>query len=400
MFRNHSHLESETSMQPAAPNTPPATPVTSGLSLTSSRSTPADPIPHPTDRSALDVAIVGAGQAGLAVAWHLKQRGQRFLLLDGVREVGQTWRARWDSLRLFTPAEYCALPGMPFPAPPGSYPTKDEVADYLGRYAATFGLPIMSGTRVLRVSRDGDAFRLQTSQGTLRARQVVVATGAFQRPQIPRIAQQFAPDVVQLHSSEYRSPGDLPTGRVLVVGAGNSGLQIAAELAATHDVHVAAGSRQPMVPQRLLGRDLFWWLTRTGVITRPVTSPLVALMRRRGGDLVIGTSKRSLARAGVRMHGRVIDARGCVALLADGVQLEPYTVVWATGFASDYSWIDIPGIWDGTTLTHRRGVTDVPGLFFIGLAWQHTRGSALLGFVKDDAAWIADQLHVRQAAGT
>jgi putative flavoprotein involved in K+ transport len=207
--------------------------------------------------------------------------------------------------------------------------------------------------------------------------------------------------VTQLHSSAYRNPGDLPDGKVLVAGAGNSGLQIALELArstGSREVHVAAGSKQTMVAQRPLGRDLFWWLTRTGLLTRPTTSPLVRIFRRRGSDLVIGTSWNDVHAAGITVHPRVITAGCRTAEFADGTVLtDVAAVVWATGFRPDYSWLDIPGTWDGTRISHTRGRTSATGLWFIGLPWQHTRGSALLGFVHDDAAWIADQLTGRHA---
>jgi putative flavoprotein involved in K+ transport len=354
-------------------------------------SVPAPSRPTPTS-STLDVVIVGGGQSGLAVAHHLSRRGARFLILEAASEIGHTWRSRWDSLRLFTPAQYCSLPGMRFPAPADTYPTKDQVADYLNAYAATYELPIMLNTPVHRLSHRGAAFELHTAQGTLRARQVVVATGAFQRPVIPDTARQFATDVVQLHSTQYRNPDDVPRGRVLVVGAGNSGLQIAEELAATREVHVAVGSKQTMVPQRPFGRDLFWWLTKTGLLTRPSGSPIARLFRRKGGDLVIGTSTKSLVQAGIQMRSRVTGAAGHTAHFADRSGVEVDVVLWATGFRPDYSWIDIPGVWDGRQVVHQRGRTGTAGLWFIGLPWQHTRGSALLGFVKDDAEWLAAQL--------
>jgi putative flavoprotein involved in K+ transport len=340
----------------------------------------------------VDVLVIGAGQAGLAVAWHLREQGiTSFLLLDAGPEVGHVWRSRWDSLRLFTPSEYDGLPGMAFPAPAGTYPTKDEVADYLRGYAAAFELPVRLNSRVTRLTKTGDTFIAETSTGTITARQVVVATGPFQTPVIPGMAQRLAADVVQVHSAGYRNPSQLPEGPVLVVGAGNSGLQIACELAATRPVTVAVGTRPPMLPQRFLGRDLFWWLTRLGLITKTGDSRLARRIRDRG-DLVIGTRWRDLARLGIQARPRLDDIDLTTAMFADGSVTTVAAVVWATGFRTDYTWLDIPGAVMDSKVANERGITAVPGLSVLGLPWLHTRGSALLGYVKDDAAWLASHL--------
>jgi putative flavoprotein involved in K+ transport len=348
----------------------------------------------------VEVLVIGAGQAGLAVGWHLREQGiTSFLLLDAGAEVGHVWRNRWDSLRLFTPSEYDGLPGMPFPAPAGTYPTKDEVADYLRGYAAAFELPVRLDTRVTRLSKTGDTFVAETSTGTLTARHVVIATGPFQTPVIPRMALGLAADVVQVHSAGYHNPDQLPDGPVLVVGAGNSGLQIAAELAATRPVTVAVGHRPPMLPQRFLGRDLFWWLTRLGVITKTADSRLARRLRSKG-DLVIGSSWRDLTSLGIRVRPRLEDTDVRTAMFADGALGEVAAVVWATGFRTDYSWLGIPGAVVDGAVANDRGATPVPGLSILGLPWLHTRGSALLGFVQADAAWLAGHIgHDLAAAG-
>ena len=354
------------------------------------------PAPTPPPRTPLDALVIGAGQAGLAVGYHLARQGMRFLLVDAAPEIGHSWATRWDSLRLFTPAEYSSLPGMAFPAAPGTYPGKDEVAGYLKAYAARFDLPVMPNTRVRHLDQQEGLFRVATSQGTLWARQVIVATGPFQQPAIPGVASGFSPRVTQLHSSTYRNPSDLPSadsGNVLVVGAGNSGLQIALEVARTHQVHLAVGTRPRAVPQRPWGRDLFWWLTRSGAVTRPSSSPVAAWFRKRGGDLVIGTTWDDIDAAGIHVHPRLTAAEGNTAQFNDSLAVDDVAaVVWATGFRPDYSWLDVPGVWDGHQIVHQRGASAVPGLWFIGLPWQHSRGSALLGFVGDDATWVADQV--------
>jgi putative flavoprotein involved in K+ transport len=339
----------------------------------------------------LDVLVVGAGQAGLALGRHLQRREATFLLVDAHDRVGDVWRSRWDSLRLFTPAEHDGLPDLPFPAAAGAYPGKDAVADYLETYVRTFGLPVRLGTRATRLTRDDAGFAVETTTGPLTARQVVVATGPFSAPRIPALAAGLDPEVVALHSAAYRRPDDLPPGRVLVVGAGNSGVQIAEELAATgRSVSLAVGTRPRAVPQQPLGRDLFWWLTRTGLIRATVDSRLGR--RFKGRELVIGTTWRGLQAAGVSLLPRAVSATGRTVGLADGTTTEVDAVVWATGFTADHGWLDVPGALENGEPVHRRGLSPVPGLAFLGLPWQHTRGSALLGFVAEDAAWLAGRL--------
>jgi putative flavoprotein involved in K+ transport len=342
----------------------------------------------------LDVLVVGAGQAGLAVGHHLAARGADFLLLDAGSEIGSTWRARWDSLRLFSPAQYDSLPGMPFPAPHGSYhPTKDDVADYLQAYAQRFRLPVRLNSPVFRLHRDADGtFVAATPSGTVRARQVVVATGPFQTPHVPALADRVDPLVPQLHSAEYRNPTQVAGGgRVLVVGAANSGLQIAAELAATQAVTVAVGTRPTELPQRIAGRDLFFWLTRSGFFTVPAHTRIARRLRARG-DLVIGTRSRALRRRGIDFRPRLTDMDGRTARFADGTTVDVDAVVWATGYRPDYSWLHVPGVVVDGQVHHTAGITDVPGLYFLGLPWQTSRGSALLGFVGADAATLSDRM--------
>jgi putative flavoprotein involved in K+ transport len=339
----------------------------------------------------LDVLVVGAGQAGLALGYELRGSGLRYELLEAASRVGEGWRRRWDSLHLFTAAEYSSLPGLPFPAPRGTHPHRDAVADYLESYAATLGLPVRTGTPVTRLTRDGAWFTALTPAGPVRARQVVVAVGPHSGPHVPGFARDLAGDVVQLHSAGYRRPDDVPAGPVLVVGAGNSGLQIAAELAAAgREVTVAVGSRPRPVPQRPLGRELFWWLSRSGVLSLPTTSRLAR--RLHAPELAVGTSWRRLREAGVRLRGRAVGASGRTVGLADGGAVDVEAVLWATGYRPDFSWIEVAGAVAGGRPVHRAGLSAVPGLAFLGLPWQRTRGSALLGFVGADAAWLARRL--------
>jgi putative flavoprotein involved in K+ transport len=349
------------------------------------------------DGELLDVIVVGGCQAGLAIAWHLARQHLRFVVLEAATEIGHTWRSRWDSLTLFTPAQYDALPGMPFPGPPDTYPTKDPVADYLTAYAAKFDLPVRLNARVTALRRTADGFEASTDDGVFRARQVVVAAGPFQVPFTPLAAQRLDGSVTQLHSAGYRNPQALPPGPVLVVGGGNSGFQIAEELAATRQVDLSIATKLPGLPQRLAGKDLFWWLTRLGALRVTVESRLGRRMSSR--DFVIGSSRRRLRSAGVRFRPAVADAEGRTVRFTDGSSLEVGIVIWATGYRPDYSWIGVPLVTRDGQAVHRRGVTDVPGLYFLGLSWQHTRGSALLGFVHQDAAYLAGLItsHARTA---
>lgn len=345
-----------------------------------------------TGTNRYDVVVVGAGQAGLAAGHFLAERGRRFVMLEAADSVGSAWRSRWDSLVLFTPRRYDALPGLAFPGDPDGHPTRDEVIAYLERYAEHFELPIESSSRVRSLARNDDGFALDLGGRTIQANQVVVATGAFQRPVVPPVAGGLADSVFQTHSAGYRRPEDVPAGRVLVVGGGNTGFQIATELAgAGRDVHLAIGSRQTPLPQRLLGRDIFWWLTKLGLLSKTVDSRLGRRARNR--DTLIGSSPRTIRRHGVTVQPRVTGAEGRVIRFADGRELEVDAVIWATGYRPDHSWIDLPIHDEQGRLRHRRGVSDVPGLYFLGLSWQHTRGSALLGFVADDAAYIVNAIH-------
>ena len=319
------------------------------------------------------------------------------MVLEAGPEIGHTWRSRWDSLTLFTPAQYNALPGMPFPGPPDTYPTKDPVAGYLKAYAAAFDLPVRLNARVTALSHTAEGFEIRTSDDVFRARQVVVATGPFQAPFVPPAAQRLDGSVTQLHSAGYRNPRALPPGPVLVVGGGNSGFQIAEELAATRPVDLSIATKAPVLPQRLAGKDLFWWLTRLGLMRVTAGSRLGRRMSAR--EFIIGSSRRRLKAAGVRFRPAVAGADGRTVRFADGTSLDVEVVIWATGYRPDYSWIRIPGVTRDGQVAHRRGVTDVPGLYFLGLPWQHTRGSALLGFVHEDAAYLAGLItsHARAA---
>ena len=346
-----------------------------------------------------DVAVIGAGQAGLTMGYELAQQNRRFVILDTADSVGAAWRTRWDSLTLFTPRRYDSLPGLEFPGDPDGYPGRDEVVAYLESYTEAHDLPVQLGSEVRSVRNKNGGFRLDLQDGAaVEADQVVVATGPFQVPRVPALAADLDTAVFQTHGVGYRNPGELPDGAVLVVGGGNTGFQIAEELAAERETHLSVGSRQMPLPQRIGGRDLFWWLGKLGILEKSIDTKLGRRLSTR--DTLIGSSPRAAKRAGVTMHGRAVGASGRTVVFEDGSTLDLAAAIWATGYRFDHSWIDLPITDDDGKLVHRRGVTDVPGLYFLGLPWQHTRGSALVGWVKDDAEFIAERIAERAPASS
>ncbi len=347
----------------------------------------------------VETIVIGGGQAGLAIGHHLAARDVDFVILDAERRTGDVWRRRWDSLRLFTPAAFSGLPGLVFPAPPSHLPDKDEVADYLERYVERFDLPVRHDTRVESLGWDGGRYVARAGDTRFEADNVVVATGPFQRPAVPDRASRLAPTIHQLHSSQYRSPFDLPDGPALVVGAGNSGAQIALELARFRKVWLS-GRDTGHLPRRLLGRDLFDWIwpvmTRATLDTR--LGRRLFARAAAGGDSLIGIPERASEARGVVRVGRVTDERSGLPV-CDGTVLEPRVVVWCTGFTSDYRWIDLPVLHTDGRPRHRRGVaTDMAGLYFVGLRFQHRMTSSLIGGVGEDAAFIAEQVARRVGA--
>ncbi len=345
-----------------------------------------------------NTVIVGAGQAGLSVAYYLSARDVDAVVLTKDARIGDSWRRRWDSLRLFTPAARSGLPGMPFPAPPAHFPDKDEVADYLERYVERFELPVRTSAEVASVTRIGDHYMVRTVKGdSFEAENVVVATGAFQRPNLPNVSTRLARTIHQIHSSGYQNPLALPDGPVLVVGAGNSGAQIALELATVRKVWLA-GRDVGYMPRRMLGADIFTWIwpviKRATRATR-IGRRMMAEMKSGGGDKRIGIPRRAIVGAGIVCVGRIDEERGGLPV-CEGKVLDPRVIIWCTGFAPDYRWIDLPVFGDDGYPRHERGVVpSAPGLFFLGLRFQHRVSSSLIGGVGDDAAFIADQVAAR-----
>lgn len=347
----------------------------------------------------VDTLVIGGGQAGLAMGYHLARLDRSFLIVDASERTGDAWRERWDSLRLFTPARYDGLPGMPFPAPPHYFPTKDEMADYLERYVEHFGLPVRTGTRINRLTRTGDGSFLAVSvAGRFRVDNVVVAMANYQEPRVPELADALDPGITQLHSADYRSPSQLRAGPVLLVGGGNSGSEIAMELAAGHEVwmsgrdvgnlpfRIASGiGRSVMVP--LVLKVLFHRvLTRWTPIGRALRPKVIG----RGGPL-IRVMPRDLDEAGVKRVPKTSDVRGGLPVLEDGRVLDVENVIWCTGYRTGFeSWIDLPVHDGGHEPRHEGGpVPGQPGLFFLGLHFLRAMSSAMIHGVGRDADHIA-----------
>jgi putative flavoprotein involved in K+ transport len=345
----------------------------------------------------LETVIIGGGQAGLSVGRHLARRGRPFLILDTNRRVGDAWRKRWDSLRLFTPARYDALAGMPFPAPAHSFPTKDEVADYLEAYATQFRLPVRTGVRVDRLWRDNGRFVMAAGDRRWQADNVVVAMSSFQVPRVPAFAPELDPGVIQLHAGNYRNSSQLQDGGVLVVGAGNSGAEIALEVAGRHPIWLA-GKESGVVPFRIEGaaarfvfQPLLFRVVGHRVLT--VDTPIGRKLRPRlisHAAPLVRVKPKDLAAAGIQRVPRVVGVRDGHPLLADQRVLEVANVIWCTGFVPDFSWIDLPVFGeDENEPTHRRGVVaNQPGLYFVGLYFLYAMSSGFLPGVDRDAEHI------------
>jgi putative flavoprotein involved in K+ transport len=338
----------------------------------------------------VNTVVIGGGQAGLAVGYYLAQVGKPFVILEAGDDVGWSWRARWDSLKLVTPSQYSGLPGLPFTSAADTYPAKDEVARYLHLYAERFHLPVRLNTRVTKVER-AERYSVTTPSENFTADNVVIATGPFQQPVQPPAHSALSPDVFQIHSSAYRNAGDLPPGDVLVVGGGNSGFQIAEELSRSRKVYLSRGRKMLHLPQRFMRKDLFWWLTKSRMMDVDAESRTGRFFQG-FKDAVIGTSVADLRSRGVELCARVAAAEGDTVSLSDGRSLRVRNVLWATGYNRSYDWLRLPVLDAAGLPVHSRGITTLPGLYFIGMPWQHTAGSALLGFVGADAAYIVRQI--------
>jgi putative flavoprotein involved in K+ transport len=366
--------------------------------------------PH-GDATSVNTVVIGAGQAGLSVGYHLARRGVKFVILEGRPRVGDQWRERWDSLRLFTPARFDGLDGMPFPADSFHSPTKDEMGDYLEAYAARFELPVETGVRVDGLRREGG--RLVVTAGARRweADNVVVAMANFQKPRVPEFASELDPSIFQIHSHDYRNPRQLRDGPVLIVGAGNSGSEIAMELGRSHKVWMSGRNTgelpfsiqiHPRRAVRLVRMGLATFMLR-GVFHRVLTmsTPLGRKVRPKvlhGGGPLIRVKSQDLEQLGVERVPRTSAAQSGRPVLADGRVLEPANVVWCTGFEPGFDWIDLPVLEGGEPVHQIGAVASEPGLYFVGLHFLYAMSSVMVHGVGRDAARIAGLVAKRASA--
>jgi putative flavoprotein involved in K+ transport len=353
----------------------------------------------------IDTVVIGGGQAGLATGYHLRRYGVPFVILDEQATVGDAWRTRWDSLRLFTPARLDGLPGMPFPAEPWYFPTKDEMADYMADYAERFELPVRTGVSVERLSWKDDGYLITTNRGPIHAGRVVVATGASRIPRIPASAAELDPGILQMHSHEYRNPSQLREGTVLVVGVGNSGAEIALELSAGRRT-ILAGTPSGQIPVEhgsalasRIGFRLFRFfghhvVTRRNPLGRRLLPKLLV-----HGDPLVRTKTKHLDAAGVERVGRITGVRDGLPLTDDGAAIAVENVIWATGFRQDFPWIEVPILDEQGLPKHIRGlIPSAPGLAFVGLAGQFSLSSDVLPGRQRDAGYVAKRIAAQRSS--
>ena len=349
--------------------------------------------------------VIGGGQAGLSVGYHLAKRGISFLILDANQRIGDAWRNRWDSLRLFTPARYAGLPGMPFPARGDSFPTKQEMADYLESYAKHFNLPVRTAVKVDRLSKEGGHFVVTAGELRFESENVVVAMANYQVPRVPAFARDLDPAILQLHSHNYRNPSQLQEGGVLLVGAGNSGADIGMEVSKTHSTWMS-GKESGHVPfpiESVLGRFFLVRLVRfighhILTLSTPIGRRLRPKLLHRAAPLV-RVKPEDLLNAGIERVPRVVGVRNGRPLLADNRMLDVSNVIWCTGYHAGFSWIDLPIFGEGGDPAHERGiVTREPGMYFVGLHFLYSMSSATVIGVGRDAERIAAAIESRSSS--
>lgn len=360
-----------------------------------------------TESDYVETLVIGGGQSGLATGYHLSRLGLPYAIVDANERIGDAWRNRWDSLRLFTPSWFNGLPGMPFPGYSWAFPSKDEMADYLENYARHFEIRVQTGVRVERLSREGERFVATAGDRRFEADNVVVAMSSWQKPRIPEFARELDPGILQLHVADYSNPGQLQDGGALVVGAGNSGAEVAKELARTHQVWLSGPSTGtiPFRPESVVARVLMRFVGRV-IFHRVLTTSTPMGRRARpkmvsSGEPLLRVKPKDLAEVGVERVSRVTGVEHGRPQLEDGRRLDPANVVWCTGFHPGFSWIDLPVIQDQTQQpNHDRGVIEeMPGLYFVGLKFLYAVSSEQIHGVGRDAAHIAETIAAGRGKG-
>lgn len=341
-----------------------------------------------------DVLIIGAGQAGLALAYHLNSTKLSYQLIERNHHIGDSWRHRYDSLTLFTPRVFSALPGLALEGDPQGYASRDEFADYLDRYGKYFEFPIHLGQEIQLLERINGGFQAVTQTNDyFVSKVVIVATGPFQKPKVPLIATNFSSEVKQFTPETYRNAAQIPVGKVLIVGDGATGRDIASELAKTHQVLLATGRSRRLLPEKILSKSIWWWLDKLGIMRIPAKSALGKYMRRVDPFPARENRLADLKRKGVQVMKSLVEVNGRTVRFAKGDVSEVDSVVWATGYKDDSDWIAIPEIKDGNgNFIHQEGISPIKDLYFIGRSWQRTRGSALVTGVGDDALYLTRRI--------
>lgn len=340
-----------------------------------------------------DVLVVGAGQAGLAAGYWLTGKRASFVIVDSCDRVGDNWRQRYESLTLFTPRRFSGLPRMALAGDAEGYPTRLEFADYLERYAAMWNLPVAARRRLVALARDPLGFRAAFEDGSvIRSRAVIVATGGFQLPIRPGFSQEMGLSIAQFDARSYRAPRFLPRGPVLVVGDGASGRDIAMDLAATNETWLAVGKPRKLLPERIMGKSIWHWLSTVGLMRARADSWVAKRMRKIDPFPDRNRSLGALKDAGVNIASRLVSAKGGQVAFADGRELRVASVVWCIGYRDDFGWLDVAGAKDsGGRILHDQGVSPVDGLYFVGRPWQRNRASALIMGAGEDAKLIVDR---------
>jgi len=342
-----------------------------------------------------DFIVIGGGQAGLSMGYQLKKLNRSFLILDKESEVGASWLNRWDSLQLFTPTEFNHLDGLAFPAPKGHYPDKYEVAHYFKSYVDYFDLPIQLNTFVEKVDKNKDVFAVFTEEDILFAKNIVVATGPFHIPYTPSFAKNLSSDIFQIHSNYYQNPNQLQKGNTLVVGGGDSGFQILEEISATtaNDVYFSGPNHVPRLPQEILGKTLWWWFTKTRYLSINKHSWLGKRISYSKQPIIGTPVKQILKRKNVKPVGKTLHCDNDNIITHQSKLKSIKNIIWATGYRPNFNWIKGLELDKEQYPIHYRGVSNMKGLYFLGLPWLYTRGSATLGGIKKDARYLAEHIN-------